>query len=204
MPRVCAADEELVGGEVLGQEDQRRPTRSVDLAGERVVTDGSDRHASAFDGQVEEHDLVEAVPVPTRVDPVAERDEVLEVPGWKPSGHVLPVGAAHLGLLRVVHERMAAGLSKHGGLRDEPLERRALRRHIGCGEHAHVGELTAPRHFAVQHRRERGHHGKHAPDVERLIAIAAHGRDGVVVVAAAPHRAATGKQREVGERLVGA
>ena len=55
-----------------------------DLGDERILAEVGERHPAAFDGEVEQHDLVERVAEAELVDPVAEAGEVFAWRGGKP------------------------------------------------------------------------------------------------------------------------
>ena len=98
---------------------------------------------------------------------------------------------------------MSSGLPLHGVLGHQPFVRSDLGRDVQRGVHVHIDVLAHPRRIPVHHGGQRRHGGMDAGDVRRLTPQAAHRRQGMVVVAAVPHRPAPGHQREVGSGVLG-
>ena len=98
---------------------------------------------------------------------------------------------------------MPPGLPLHGVLGHQPFVRPGLGGDVQRGVHVHIDVLTHPRRVPVHDGGQRRHGGMDAGDVRRLTSQAAHRRQGMVVVAAVPHRAAPGHQREVGGGVLG-
>ena len=203
-PAGLAADEEVVGGDALGDEHQRLAAGAEDLDRQRVgghLGDGDTpprstaRSSSTMSGNSSRRPSVTSQSISASKSRLAA--------GREAGGDVATVGAEHLASASlIVVQRVPAGLALHRAPGDQPLVAAGLGRDVGRRVHAHVDVLAAPGDVARQHRGERRHHRERAADVEGLVAAAAHRRQRVVVVAAAPHRAAAGQQREVGGRLV--
>src|SRR5690242_4083680 len=92
---------------------------------------------------------------------------------------------------------MASGLPLHGLAVYEPLNARELGRDVGCGVYGNIDELSVSSLITHMQRNEGG---RDCPDrryVRGLIYAAAHRRERVVVIAAAPHRSTASEEGEV-------
>ena len=97
---------------------------------------------------------------------------------------------------------MPSGLPLNGIFRNQPAIRRRLSSDVQRGVHIGVYVLASARELAVY---ERGHYSNDrvvTDRVIRLVAPAAHGRDVVVIVTAAPHGTAERQGGQVGTRVI--
>ena len=136
------------------------------------------------------------------LQPLVGQRELVRAPRRDTGVDVAAVGGAHLRGHGRVLGGVAAGLALHGLAGHEPVVAAGLGRDIGGGVHVHIDVLATAAVVAVEEGNQRGHDGEVATGVVALVAAAAHGREGVVVVAVVPAGAPAGEDGEVVGRLI--
>ena len=152
--------------------------------------------------QLQQERLRELLDKPELLEPLVDDHELVRCARQDAGVDVAPVGAADLRLLRGSGRGVPTRLALHRSPGNQPFVTGGLRRHVGGRVHAHVDVLASTRLIADQQRDQRGHHREVAGRVIALVSPAAHRRQRVVVISAAPHRSASSEQREIRGGLI--